>query len=356
MDQNTDYSTMLELISRPAFIANGTHVLCVNQPAANLLITPQTPLTEWLPSLPEAFSTLTDSCLFLTLHIHGIPTDASVTCRNGEYLFVLDGADTQPQLQAFSLAAKTLRMPLSGAMLAAERLGNTQDASEDFKKDAAALNQHLYQLLRIVCNMSDAQQYAQPQAPSLSLRDATALFGEFFEKAGGLVQQAGMTLRYHGPEEPIPCSLDEEKLERALYNLIANAMKASQKGGILDVELSRRKNHLILSVRDHGEGLHRELLPTVYSRYLRQPGMEDASFGIGLGMVLIRSAAAAHQGTVLIDQPASGGTRVTLTLKLLPLQDAAFHCNPPLFDYAGERDHGLVELSEQLPSHLYEKE
>ena len=356
MDHKTDIAAMLELIARPAFTVLDGHVTSVNQAAANLLITTQTPVSEWLPSIPEELSTLSDGCLFLTLHIHRMPIGASVTRQNGTYLFVLDEPDTQPQLQALSLAAKTLRTPLSGAMVAAERLSNAGNASEAFKKDAAALNQHLHQLLRVICNMSDAQRYTDSSAGSLCLRNANALFREILDKAALLIKQTGIELRYRVPEEPIVCPLDEEKLERAIYNLLSNAIKASDRPAVLDAELRRKNNSLILSIRDYGEGFRRELLPTAYSRYQRQPGAEDPSFGIGLGMVLVRSAAAAHHGTVLIDHPADGGTRVTLSLKILPMRDATFRNNLVFFDYTGERDHGLVELSEHLPRDLYAKE
>lgn len=356
MDTKKDISAMLELISRPAFSVLNGQITGVNQAAANLLITAQTSLSEWLPSAPEELDTLYDGCLFLTLHIHRTPVGASVIRQEDTYLFVLDEPDTQPQLQALSLAAKTLRAPLSGAMMAAERLHSAENASEEFKADAAALNQHLHQLLRVICNMSDAQRYAAAAAGSFSLRNATALFREIFDKAGQLIRQTGMELRYREPDEPIVCPLDEEKLERAIYNLLSNAIKASYPPGVLDAELRQSGNRLILTIRDYGEGFHRELLSTAYSRYLRQPGTEDPSFGIGLGMVLVRAAATAHQGTVLIDHPDDGGTRVTLSLKILPMQDATFRSNHLFFDYTGERDHGLVELSEHLPRSLYAKE
>lgn len=356
MNQKTDISAMLELIAHPAFTVLDGNIVSVNQAAANLLIIPQTPVSDWLPSVPEELSTLSDGCLFLTLTIHGMRIGASVTRQNNAFLFILDAPNSQPQLQALSLAAKVLRTPLSGAMMAAERLSSAENTTDAFKKDAAALNRHLHQLLRVICNMSDAQRYTDSSADSLSLRNATALFREIFDKAGHLLEQAGIQLRYRELDEPIVCPLDEEKLERAIYNLLSNAIKASDKPGVLDAELRRKNNRLILSIRDHGEGFRRELLSTAYSRYQRQPGTEDPSFGIGLGLVMVRSAAAAHQGTVLIDHPADGGTRVTLSLQILPMQDAAFRNNLILFDYAGARDHGLLELSEHLPNHLYSKE
>ena len=71
-------------------------------------------------------------------------------------------------------------------------------------------------------------------------------------------------------------------------------------------------------------------------------------------MVLIRSAAATHGGSVLIDHPEGVGTRITMTLAIR--QDTPGAVRSPLLrmDSAGERDHGLIELSQQLPAELYE--
>lgn len=353
MDKTNDLSAMLELIPRPAFTAADGIIVQVNQAAANLLITPGSPISELLGTAAEEYDCLTDGCLYLTLTVNGIPIGASVSRAGDVSIFLLDAQDAALQLQALALAARTLRAPLSGAMLAADKLSGAAKDDPSIQKETAMLNRQLHQLLRLIGNMSDAQRYTQHGSRSMEIRDAGAIFREIFEKAGALAAHAGVIVNYQGIEESILCPLDTEKIERAVYNLISNAIKSSE-GGILDARLIHRSNRLILTVRDHGKGISRELLPTVYSRYLRQPGLEDFSSGIGLGMVLIRAAAAAHQGTVLIDQPADGGTRVTLTLKVLPIKDASFRSPLLRVDYTGERDHGLVELSEHLPNELYE--
>ena len=71
-------------------------------------------------------------------------------------------------------------------------------------------------------------------------------------------------------------------------------------------------------------------------------------------MVLIRTAAAHHGGAVLIDQPEGVGTRITMTMAIRQSKQATLRSNVLRVDYAGERDHGLIELSECLPTELYE--
>ena len=254
-----------------------------------------------------------------------------------------------------ALAARELREPLTNVMVTASRLFpmSAQEENPELQEQAARLNRGLYQMLRILGNMSDAGQNPVFRQETWDIRTVMA---EVFEKASALVQHTGITLSYTGPQEDILCLADREQLERAVLNILSNAVKFTPSGGIIQANLTRKGNLLSLQIQDSGNGIPDGVLPSLFRRYLRQPGIEDSRFGIGLGMVLIRNAAAAHGGTVLIDQPHGFGTRVTLTLALR--QDTTNHLRSPMIrvDYAGERDHCLLELSDSLPAFLYEKE
>ena len=166
-----------------------------------------------------------------------------------------------------------------------------------------------------------------------------------------MAAHAGITLRYQGLTEALHCPVDSEKLERGIYNLLSNAIKFSEPGSIIEAQLRHRGNRLSLTVRDSGSGIPSALRGSLFSRYRRQPGFEDPRHGLGLGMVLIRAAAAAHGGTVLTEHWDSG-TGITLTFSLAT---PAGLLRSPTFrvDYAGERDHSLVEFSDILPPECY---
>ena len=71
-------------------------------------------------------------------------------------------------------------------------------------------------------------------------------------------------------------------------------------------------------------------------------------------MVLIRSAATHHGGTVLVDRPSGAGTRITMTLAIRKSDDSQLRSPICKIDYAGGRDRTLIELSECLPPDAYE--
>ena len=148
--------------------------------------------------------------------------------------------------------------------------------------------------------------------------------------------------------------MDTEKLERAVGNILSNALKFTPKGGTIEAKLTRTGKMLHLTVQDNGSGIPQSLRGNVYNHYQRQPGIEDGRFGIGLGLVLIRATAAAHGGTVLIDHPEGSGTRITMTIAIRQDSDSLVRSSIISVDYAGGRDHLLLERADNLPAELYE--
>ena len=357
MEERLDAFGMLDLMVRPGFCVKDNTIQHANQAALALMITPDTNVTQLLLTGREEYAAFEAGCLYLTLSLNGESWSASVT-RMGEYhIFLLDQDAEQAELQAMALAARELREPLAKVMITADRLFPMAALQEDptIRDQVARMNRGLLQMLRVIGNMSDAQRYSADRGANLEIRDVAALMQEIFDRSGELVSHAGLTLSFRNLDAPADCLVDSEKLERAVLNILSNAIKFTAPGGIVDCSLTRRGNMLCLQVRDSGSGIPDAIRGQIHSRYQRPPGIEEGRFGIGLGMVLIRSTAAIHGGTVLVDHPEGCGTRITMTLKIR-MPQAGTLCSPVLrVDYAGERDHALMELSEILPASLYEK-
>lgn len=354
MEEKNNCFAVLDLMLQPGFCVKDHIITNVNQAAEGLLITPGLDIRNFLLTGSEEYAAFTGGCLYLTLNLSQNGRGASVTRMEDTDIFLLEPETDQPELRAMALAARELRDPLAKVMIAAEQLIPASEPSPIQKEQTARLNRSLYQMLRILGNMSDASRYST--ASRQEACELTGLFREIFEKAASLISHAGIRLTYEGLPEKVISIADPEQLERAVLNILSNAVKFTPAGGTIDAKLTRRGRMLQLSIQDSGSGIAENILRNVFSRYLRQSTIEDSRFGLGLGMVLIRSAAANHGGTVLIDQPQGNGTRITLTLAIRQNTDTVLHSPIMRVDYTGERDHMLVELVDILPASAYEKE
>lgn len=356
MRENEPTAGMLNMIIQPAFTVEGGNIRSCNEAAKKRFLEPGTPITELLSTGKEEYHALTDGCLYLTIQVGGLPYGACVRRMEGFDLFTLEQEADQSELQAMALAAQELRAPLSSVMTVADQLFPLADDGSDPSRasQVSRINRGLFQMLRIISNMSDAYRYTQQTVPHLSVQNIQETVQEIFDKSAALLEHGNIRLHFTNLDHPVFTLVDSEKLERAISNILSNAVKFSRSGGCIEAKFTRQGNMLYLSVQDNGCGIEGTVRSSIHARYLRQPGLEDPRFGLGLGMVFIRAAAAIHGGTVLVDQPSGCGTRITMTLAIDQNVEPTLRTSTFRVDYAGERDHLLMELSDVLPISLYE--
>jgi len=111
--------------------------------------------------------------------------------------------------------------------------------------------------------------------------------------------------------------LDPVRIREVLTNLLANAVRHSAKGRLVEVELEATTADIIVRVADRGPGIHPEDLPHVFDRFYKG----DASTGSGLGLTIARNLVAAHGGTIAARARPEGGTIVEFTLPRLSTID-----------------------------------
>lgn len=356
MAQSTDTMDMLDLMIRPGFCVKDQTIVKANAAALAIPIEVGTPVRKLLASGEAEYAAFSGGCLYLTLDLYGTPCGASVTRMADCDVFLLDLDAGQSELQAMALAARELRDPLTSIMTTADCLFPTEVMQKDpyIREQLARMNRGMYQLLRIIGNMSDAERYASGSSARKETLDITGLMAEIFGKAAVLAEHTGITLEFTNLKRTVTCLADKDMLERAILNLLSNSLKFTPRGGTISASLTQRKGLLILTIQDNGEGVNDHAKGSLYSHFLRRTAIEDSRQGIGLGMVLVRSAASQHGGTVLLDQPEEGGTRITMTIAIRQNTDSIVRSHQLRIDYAGERDHNLIELAEILPAALYE--
>ena len=356
MDRITDAMEMVGHLKTPAFCVRDGIITNVNEAAASRFIVPGMKIATLLQTGMEEYRDLAEGCLYLTLKSHGHSLGFSVVRKQGFDLFQLEQDAADRELQALALAARELREPLASIMLGTEQLfpGSGSEITPTDALQAARINRGLFQMLRLISNMSDACRYASDSSVSMEIQNIPALLEEVFSKAAALTAHSGIRLDYAGISDPIYGLANSEMLERAVLNIISNSLKFTPQGGCIRATLQHRNRKLYLTVQDDGTGIQQPLRSNIFSRYTREPALEDGRFGIGLGFVMIRSAAAHHGGTVLVDHPQGTGTRVTVTLAIRPGSGKELRSPILKVDYAGERDHALIELSDVLSTDLYD--
>lgn len=347
MEEQRKISDLLDRISQPGFLVKENIIQNVNQAAQALLLMPGQVFSDLLHTGNEEYADFQEGQICLTLLIGEKKHSASISRMEDLDLVLLDPEEDLDEFRSMSLVSMELRKPLMSVLSSA---GKLLDQVPDETEENAKLNRNLMQMLRMVCNMADVSRYAT--SCRTEIRDIDGLLQELFEKADALTG-ADIHVHYEGLKTPVFCLVDAEQLERAVWNILSNSMKFSPQNGHIHAKLTRHGSMLHLTVRDSGTGIAEAVRSTLFHRYLRQPGIEDSRYGLGLGLAIVRTVASNHGGTVLISESKTGGTKTTMTIAIR--QSDSNILRSPLLrpDYTGGWDHALVELSECLDPELY---
>ena len=113
-------------------------------------------------------------------------------------------------------------------------------------------------------------------------------------------------------------SADRLLVQRAITNLVTNAIRHSNERSSVTIEIGTTSSHATLEVANEGQAIAPEHLERVFERFFRaDPGRSRDAGGSGLGLAIVRSIARAHQGSAYV-RSAAGHTRFVLELPIEP--------------------------------------
>ena len=344
----------LELMTQPAFCVKNGIILAVNSAAKQIMLQADMNIQEIITQNIDAYEEMNNGALFLSVTIAGQLYNACVNRTEDFDIFVIDECEEDIQLQALSLAAQQLRIPLSNMMSVTDTMFAHMDQSDsNVQQQTGQINRNLFQLLRIISNMSDVKGYKNATVTEKRNVNLTALFDEIIEKIQTVSEGLQKKISYIGLDHTVIGLANEEQIGRAVYNLLSNALKYSQEGSPINVKLTKSSKLLSFTVCNTTSEPVNDY--AFWHRYHRKPSIEDVNSGLGLGMTLVSSVACAHGGTVLIDHPTPLETRITMTIPIVKSEST--DVRSPIFrigDYAGGWDKGLLELSEILSADSYQ--
>ena len=351
MESSVNFPEMLEQLHCPAFIVENGIVVMANQGAIQRQIAIGSAVCDYISLGAEEYREFSQGKLCLTLRVCDVNYDACVVCNEQLHIFYLDSDYQEPELRAFALAAQHLREPLANAMTCANYL-LPESSSEEMQNQLAQLNKNLHQLHRAICNMSDTANYEKSHSACLAYQEIRSLFEEVMEKAATYIAKGEHTLTYTNLASPVFTKVDAEKLERALLNMLSNAVKFAPKGSEIHATIRQSGKKLYFCIENINTNSNQTA--NIFANYLREPGIEHPQTGIGLGMAIVRKSAALHGGTVLMELLEDAKIRLTMTIAVSAAQGDTLRSPVRMpVDYAGGYDHALTELSDILTTELY---
>jgi signal transduction histidine kinase len=122
-----------------------------------------------------------------------------------------------------------------------------------------------------------------------------------------LVEDRGHTLIVSPPVDSVLVDGDPSRLEQIVVNLLSNAAKYMERGGRIELVVARQGHEAVLRVRDSGIGIPPDMLARIFELFVQGDcTLEHAHGGLGIGLAVVRSLVALHDGRVEARSEGSG--------------------------------------------------
>ncbi len=210
-----------------------------------------------------------------------------------------------------------LRTPLHSIVGWSEVLRRASTDAELVREGVAAIERNARAQSQMVGDLLDISRIA---AGKVRLEAELLEFGEIVSAAVASVKVAasakGITLQDEW--EPAHIMGDRGRLHQVVANLLTNAIKFTPRSGEIWVQCRRAGDEVILRIRDTGQGMSGDLLPTIFERFRQGDGSSSRTEGgLGLGLAIVKQLVELHGGRVWAESP---GTNLGSTFSIaIPL-------------------------------------
>jgi two-component system heavy metal sensor histidine kinase CusS len=206
--------------------------------------------------------------------------------------------------------AHELRTPIANMLGEAQVALSRDRSSAEYRETIESAIGECERLSGIVDNLlfvARADAASEPVArKEFDARAAVEKIAAFYET---IAEDRHVAINCSGQGE---ISADPALFERAVGNLVDNALRFTPENGSIQIALAEYATDFEVAVRDNGSGIAPEHLPRVFDRFYRAESSRGSD-GAGLGLALVKSIVDLHGGTARIQSEIGHGTTVSLT-------------------------------------------
>jgi two-component system sensor histidine kinase MprB len=224
-------------------------------------------------------------------------------------------ASRSQQAQLISDAGHELRTPLTSLRTNIEVLMRAPDLPPiDRAELIADIEGQLHELTTLVGDVVDLAREEEQRSEPIEVR-----LDSIVERAVERAQRRAPGIAFDVHLTPGSVRTHPALLERAILNVLDNAVKWSPPGGRVGVWLQRGA-YWTLDIRDQGPGISPADLPKVFDRFYRAQTARSLP-GSGLGLAIVKQVVNSHGGSVTASCPPGGGTLIHIELPVVTEQE-----------------------------------
>ncbi|MBR6826362.1 MAG: hypothetical protein IKM59_07435 [Oscillospiraceae bacterium] len=349
MDPQT--KQLLQMMTQPVFLVEDRKVVWHNNAAKYLVFDGQSvlPLLDNSGLLYDRWDR--QGMLQIELSVYGREYTAKVCVTQGKELFVLEKHSEERHGSASTLmqVSSQLRMILQELMNSSFAMEEQLSKQGGSTKEAELVNRSIYRLLRMCTQMSDGGKLLwNTEEPIFLKTDLGDLLDTLVGEIQPLLEASGRYLEYIPCKARLNGDADQKLIERALYNLLANALQYSAKDRPVSLRAWEDGNRICFAVSYEEDGGFSSLL-------LADGGMGGENYRrlTGMGLDIVRMIAELHGGGLITSTSEDGIRKQTIFSIRKVSGRYVLRSDRIVVDEFRGFHRGLIELADVLAPELF---
>jgi ligand-binding sensor domain-containing protein/signal transduction histidine kinase/CheY-like chemotaxis protein len=224
----------------------------------------------------------------------------------------------QMKLDFFTNVSHEIRTPLTLILGPIEKLERLTEVNAQANKYAVSIKKNTERLYRLVNELLDFR-----KADSGNLRlyffeeNIVSSLKETFDYFQTLAEAKDIQYTFRSSHLTILVYYDKDQLEKVFFNLLSNAFKFTQNGGVISLEIALNQQEVEITVTDNGKGIAIDNIDDIFNNFYQA----DQSMGTGIGLALSKNLIELHKGKISVSSAPStvdktGETTFTVVLQL----------------------------------------
>jgi PAS domain S-box-containing protein len=219
-----------------------------------------------------------------------------------------------------ALLSHELRNPLSPILNALSILRQMKTDDPIIEQAGNIINRQVVQMVRLVDDLLDISRITKGKLRlTKEMVELRVVANRAAESSRPLMDARKHDFSVSLPTEPIWVEADPARLEQIVVNLLNNAAKYTDAGGLVRMSVQQEGAEAVIRVRDNGVGIAPEMLPRIFDLFTQVDGALSRSHGgLGIGLALVRTLVEMQEGRVQAQSGGLGkGSEFTVKLPLV---------------------------------------
>jgi signal transduction histidine kinase len=179
-----------------------------------------------------------------------------------------------------------------------------------------SMKMNSYRLSKLINNIVDSSKIqAGFFKLNLSNNNIVQVVEEIVLSVTNFTENKGLNIIFDTNIEEKIIACDPEKIERIVLNLISNAIKFSDKGGEIFIDVNDKNEFVEISVKDDGIGIDDNYLGMIFDKFKQvDKSLSRNAEGTGIGLSLVKSIVELHDGSIYVESELGKGSKFTVCL------------------------------------------